>query len=119
MAPDPQPPLTNCHTHIFTGRHVPPYLGKTYLPLGLAYVFTIPFIVGIFRFWFIDRFRWIPVPVYNALVRKCQLIKIFIARNLIVHTLVLIVGTFISVNVFLILFQWLGFLFPVDPSRET
>ncbi|SHG72976.1 Amidohydrolase [Chryseolinea serpens] len=119
MAPDPQPPLTNCHTHIFTGRHVPPYLGKTYLPLGLAYVLTIPFIVGIFRFWFIDRFKWIPVPVYNALVRRCQLIKIFIARNRIVHTLVLIVGTFISVNVFLILFQWLGFLFPVDPSGET
>lgn len=42
----------NCHTHVFTGDHVPPYLGKKMLPAPLGYILTIPLVVNFFRWWY-------------------------------------------------------------------
>lgn len=47
-----QPSFINCHTHVFTGDHVPPYLGKKMLPFPIGYIFTIPLIVNFFRWWY-------------------------------------------------------------------
>lgn len=32
MSSLPKPPIINCHTHVFTGRHVPPHLAKSIIP---------------------------------------------------------------------------------------
>ncbi|MGJ1439520.1 amidohydrolase family protein [Sphingobacterium siyangense] len=50
LRPD-RPPFINCHAHTFTGDHVPPFIGKKLLPLGLGYVFTIKLIVNYFRWY--------------------------------------------------------------------
>jgi hypothetical protein len=42
-------PITNCHTHIFTGDHVPPYLGKTLMPFPLYYFANINLLIAIVR----------------------------------------------------------------------
>ncbi len=38
-------PIINCHTHIFTGDHVPPWLAKTFLIWPLYYLFSLSGIV--------------------------------------------------------------------------
>jgi len=49
-------PIINCHTHIFTADHVPPWLGRTFLPLGTYFLLTTGFIVGLGKFWFMGKF---------------------------------------------------------------
>ena len=46
-----KPPITNCHTHIFTGYHVPPYLAKSFAPAPFYYILNINCLVRIFRFF--------------------------------------------------------------------
>lgn len=43
--------ITNCHTHIFTGDHVPPYLGKTLMPFPFYYILNIRLIIYLVRKW--------------------------------------------------------------------
>ena len=52
------PPFINCHVHTFTGDHVPPFLGKKLLPLGLGFVLTIKLIVGYFRWYNEGPAKW-------------------------------------------------------------
>ena len=44
-------PIINCHTHIFTGDHVPPYLAKTVVPAPLYFLINLSWVVGFFRFY--------------------------------------------------------------------
>ncbi|MBK7095933.1 MAG: amidohydrolase family protein [Saprospiraceae bacterium] len=46
-----KPPITNCHTHIFTGYHVPPYLAKSFVPFPFYFLFHLNFLVRVFRFF--------------------------------------------------------------------
>lgn len=50
-----QPVIINCHTHIFTGESVPPYIAKTFLPWPLYQLFSIKFILSICRFWYNNK----------------------------------------------------------------
>lgn len=51
MPPPDKRPIINCHTHIFTGDHVPPFLARTYLPFGLWILLPVSVVVGFFRWW--------------------------------------------------------------------
>lgn len=42
-------PLINCHTHIFTSTHVPPWLARTYLWWPFYYLLHLPFIVALLK----------------------------------------------------------------------
>ena len=44
-------PIINCHTHIFTGDHVPPYLAKTVVPAPFYFLINLSWVVGFFRFY--------------------------------------------------------------------
>ena len=44
-----KPPVTNCHAHIFTGHHVPPFLARTFIPSVFAFLLNINRIVVLFR----------------------------------------------------------------------
>jgi len=41
-------PIINAHAHIFLGRHVPPYIAKTYLPCPIFYLVNLHWFVAIF-----------------------------------------------------------------------
>lgn len=45
-------PLINCHVHIFTGDHVPPYLGKSILPLRTWWLLNFQWVFAGFRWWY-------------------------------------------------------------------
>lgn len=49
-------PIINCHTHIFTGENIPPYIGKKFMPAILYKLLTVPFIIGICKFWFTSKY---------------------------------------------------------------
>ena len=44
--------IINCHTHIFTGDHVPPFIAKTYLPTPFHVLIHLGLLVSFFRFWY-------------------------------------------------------------------
>lgn len=45
-------PIINCHTHIFTGSHVPPFLARTFVPAPLHLLLPLNFFVFLFRWWY-------------------------------------------------------------------
>lgn len=49
-------PIINCHTHIFTGDNIPPYIGKTFMPMILYKLLTIPLIIGLCKFWYTNKY---------------------------------------------------------------
>jgi hypothetical protein len=51
-AATPKPPIINCHTHIFTGDHVPPWLAKTFVPWPFYLFLPLSGFVQIFRWWY-------------------------------------------------------------------
>lgn len=51
-----QKPIINCHTHIFTGDNIPPFIGKRFMPAVLYRVLTVPLVIGICKFWFTSKY---------------------------------------------------------------
>lgn len=49
-------PIINCHTHIFTGDNIPPYIGRKFMPAILYRILTVPLIIGICKFWFTSKY---------------------------------------------------------------
>ena len=59
-------PIINCHTHIFTGDHVPPHLARTFVWWPFYYVLSLPLILWAVKSWnkWTDAIRF--SPVYKA-----------------------------------------------------
>ncbi|WP_300691552.1 amidohydrolase family protein [Chryseobacterium sp.] len=51
-------PFVNCHTHTFTGDHIPQFLGKKLLPAGLEFILTIRLIIDFFRWYYRVPAKW-------------------------------------------------------------
>ncbi len=45
----------NCHTHVFIGDNVPPYLAKTFMPWLLYAIFNTRLLLIICRWWFLSK----------------------------------------------------------------
>lgn len=58
----PQQPIINVHTHIFTDKHIPKYLAKTYVPWPLYWLIPFTLIFKLIKKWknFIRNF-WKPL----------------------------------------------------------
>jgi Amidohydrolase len=94
--------IINCHTHIFTGDYVPPWLGKSIV--GPAYIlFPLTLFVKIFRWWYSSRFspfKWRLQPWYKRVVRiqyrfRMAFIRYFIFRLIkIVAALIFLASVF-------------------------
>ncbi|GCC53502.1 hypothetical protein SanaruYs_37470 [Chryseotalea sanaruensis] len=112
-------PLTNCHTHIFKADHVPPWLSKSYLPFGTAYLINTAVIVGLFRAWyklrdyFVHKISWL-----ERARRIYAQIVLGISQNTIIKIVFYIVGLWISLQVLFFLFDLLAQYFPVGDSTE-
>lgn len=66
---DEKLPIINCHTHVFTGDHVPPYLARTFVPEPFHYLISLKLIVSFFRWWY----KWparIPYTFWFKWLRK-------------------------------------------------
>lgn len=76
--------VINCHAHIFTGRNVPPYLAKTFVPFPLYKILTVPLIIKIFRFWFLNPrspYKWVQQGWNKKLQKTLYYYQAFRKRN--------------------------------------
>ena len=112
--------IINCHTHIFTGDHVPPYLAKTFVPAPFYYLFSLSFIVKLFRFWYNHPYTWRFKPWYKKMMKLLYHIKMVGSRKIYNRSLSSVVGVFLSIQVFFILFDWFSWLSkPDNDSLKT
>jgi predicted TIM-barrel fold metal-dependent hydrolase len=104
-----KPPIVNCHTHIFTGDCVPPWLAKSIVPWPLYFLMPVSFIVKIFRFWFSNNYspyKWRFQTWYKKLARALYLLKINLTRYGVLRFLKTIVGAIIVISIFFGLYDW-------------
>lgn len=112
----PAKPIINCHTHIFTGDHVPPYLAKTFLPWPFYYLLPLSLIVRLFRFWYNYPYTWQFQPRYKKIQETFYRIKMFGSRYGINRFISGIFGIFLSIQVFFIVYDWLN---DISNSEES
>src|SRR4051812_3409598 len=97
-------PIINCHTHIFTGDHVPPFLSKSYLPWPFYYALPVNILVLFFRWWYRGPDRWKYAPAY----KRMQRIKTFFGTILNhLEPLTTIAGYLLFIQAFVILSELL------------
>ena len=101
--------VINCHTHIFTGDHVPPWLAKTFLPFPFYYLFPLSALVRFFRWWYRYpaeiKYKW----WYKKLVIWKNNATVFLRQLGILRPLL---AGLISVHVLYILLYWFMPLLP-------
>jgi Amidohydrolase len=104
-------PIINCHTHVFTGKHVPPYLGKTFLWWPFYYLFNTPLIMWVFYFWFNNK-KYSPYFFkYKKGYKKWQNIiyqyKAWVRRHLLTTLIVNAVNALLTLHTLLFLLLFL------------
>ncbi len=77
-------PIINCHTHVFIGENIPPQIGKTFIWWPFYNFFTIPAILCLCRFWYLNK--WSPskfkyTGTYKSLKTTFYNCKMFVART--------------------------------------
>jgi predicted TIM-barrel fold metal-dependent hydrolase len=114
-----KPPITNCHTHIFTGDHVPPRLGRTFLPMLSYYLFTVKFIVRFSRWWYQSKLRKrIAIIKRSKLLSAMFYISWFFKRFWWADFLANVFGLWMSIHAFLYIFETISSLIEQDAGKE-
>jgi predicted TIM-barrel fold metal-dependent hydrolase len=111
-------PIINCHTHIFTGDHVPPFLGRTFVPWPLYYLLPLTMVVTLFRTWYRGPYRWQFQAWYKTIRHFIYKAKMFVARNVVAGAIVFLAGLWVTVQVFFILYDWLTLLISPDEKMS-
>ena len=102
-----KPPITNCHTHIFTGYHVPPYLAKTFVPAPVYFLLNLNVLVKLFR----SIGRKINKIKYSSELKKWQGIRSEIRLySKLYNPVLLILGIFVFMQFVFILFRFFTWL---------
>lgn len=112
-----KPRMFNCHAHIFTGDHVPPYLARTFLPWPLYYLTNVSALIYLFRKWFNGPDRWKYKAWYKNLNAFFYKIKMLNVRYAIVTVLGFLVGLYISLQVIFILIDWMELIQPLSEGN--
>ena len=106
-------PIINCHTHIFTGDHVPPFLARTFIPAPLYFLLPLSLVVRSFRWWYKKPGRIKYKRGYKNFVKTRTSIRSFFDRLGLLSTLA---GYYISLFAFFILYKLAK---PILPAEET
>jgi len=91
-------PIVNCHTHIFTADHVPPYLAKTLVPDIFYWVFHLGFFIGRFRWWYNGPGKWRYSSQAKRWQKKWYRISMCISRSKLFNFLYWLIGTWIFIQ---------------------
>jgi len=111
-----KPRIFNCHTHIFTADHVPPRLGRTFLPLGLDRIFTVGLVVRIGKWWFKGKFiKWLKHLKGGYAFKPFFWFAWFTRRYLVTSVIANAIGYWITIYAFLNLFLFLSDV--IKPTR--
>ncbi|MCB0559217.1 MAG: amidohydrolase family protein [Phaeodactylibacter sp.] len=114
--PTSSQPVINCHTHIFTGDHVPPHLARTFVWWPFYFILSLPLILWAVKSWnqVSDAIRF--SPIYRAGKRAWYKFSIWISRTWVLNILQWIISTLAIVHVFYILYDWASLVFEPDES---
>ena len=115
------PYFINCHTHIFTGANIPPYVAKTFLPWPFYKLLSIPFILALCKFWYVSdksprqwKHKW----WYKKLQRIFYRYRSFIIRHVMLSLLVALVNLIIVYHAVLYFLIWLNGFF-IKPQENV
>lgn len=109
-------PITNCHTHVFTGDHVPPFLAKSFLWWPFYYLFPVSAVVSLLRWWYDGPARIVHKAWYLKSARSIYAIRMFMARRWLLSALRFIAGMFLTLQVFYLCFDTLMRIMPLDKN---
>jgi predicted TIM-barrel fold metal-dependent hydrolase len=120
-SPDMAPPIINCHTHIFKGENVPPYIAKTFIPWPFYKLLTVPFILWICRGWYLNdnsprqwKHKW----WYKKIQRIVYTYRSFIKRYLVTDLLIGALNIVIVWHALIFFGAWLTGFF-IKPDANT
>lgn len=109
-----KPPIVNCHSHIFTAGHVPPFLAKSYVPWPFYYLLHLGFIVSVFRWWYQGPGKIRYRAGYKKFVKiKTAILAVF-AR---LHPLEIILGYYVFFFAFFLLYGLVKDLFNLEETK--
>jgi hypothetical protein len=108
-----EPRIINCHTHIFTAAHVPPFLAKTYVPWPFYYLIHLRFIVAIFRWWYKGPATIKHAPWFKQLVKTKTYIQAFFDRR---YPLTIPLGYYLFFLSFFQLYELLPRVYEADET---
>ena len=120
--PDSKKPITNCHTHIFIGESVPPYLAKTFLIYPLYKLVNIGIILKICRWWFLNKKtsprQWKHKGWFKKMQEFFVAWRTFIHRYLIIDRLITFINVVIVYHAIFYFSEWVLGLF-IRPDSNT
>lgn len=111
MSKTNKPPIINCHTHVFTGDYVPPFLAKTYLPEPIYRLFSLQLIIRIIR-WYYKKVK--PIIFKNSYKnwkRFWYHVEIFIRRYYILGFIKFLVEAYLFISICFYVGIW---IFDID-----
>jgi predicted TIM-barrel fold metal-dependent hydrolase len=109
-------PIINCHTHVFTGDHVPPFLAKTYVPAPFYWLIHLGFIVSVFRFWYKYPARIPHTIAYKKLVKAITAVRAFFTR---LYPLDKLLWLYIFLYVLYLIYRVLAPVAPPDNKEQA
>jgi len=107
MSAESNPPIINCHTHIFKGEHVPPYLAKTFVPWPLSKFISIPRVLWIFRKFVNKKNKEFKDPQIEE-NRDKTIRKIKNQRNVLRTAFITLLKAIVNIHMLFIVLAWLG-----------
>ncbi|MHA7057362.1 amidohydrolase family protein [Aquimarina sp. M1] len=115
MSSDKKKPIINCHTHIFKGEHVPPYLAKTFVPWPISYLLNTAWILKLYKKSVRSSSRKFQDPYVEK--RRNRVIKaIKLRRNKLFSGILSFIGIVLTIHVLFFIFRWLSLIF--DPKQN-
>lgn len=99
--------IINCHTHIFTGDNVPPYLAKTYVPVVYK-LLNVQWLVDLFRWWYRGPGKKEFTAAGKKKARRAYESRMVIRRSWLLNGLVFITGFLLFIYVFYFAWSLLG-----------
>lgn len=106
-------PVINCHAHIFTGDHVPPWLAKSFVPWPFYFLLRLSWFVRFFRWWYKSPGR-IPYRAWFKRLREYYATFQTLFNRLGVFRT--IIEYYISLHALFFLYDFIRPVFPPDKS---
>lgn len=91
--------LINCHTHIFTGDHAPPYLAKTFIPLFYK-IASLRLVIAFFRWWYNKPTKFLNGPTFKKIKGCLYHFRMWIERNYVITFFYWTIGIWIFLQLF-------------------
>lgn len=95
-----EPPIINCHTHVFTVEDVPPRLSRTIVPWPLPWLVNTQWIAGLFGWWTRLQQRILASSTYKRFSRTLYGLRMAMKRYFILRVLKMALGALIIASIF-------------------